>query len=131
MRGSANEGRSEFSYNLLEEWKSRIKKEKLFEPRVVYGYFNCHNRDNKLVIDLPEEQGEVIFDFPRSSKEKHLCLTDYFGENDIVAFQCVTVGNRVTEIIDQWNKENLYTDAYYLHGLSCGNLLKHWLIGLT
>ncbi|MGA7692930.1 MAG: dihydropteroate synthase [Nitrososphaeraceae archaeon] len=118
LRGSANEGRSEFSYNLLEEWKSRVKKERLFEPRVVYGYFNCHNRDNKLVIDLPEKQGEVIFDFPRSSKEKHLCLTDYFGENDIVAFQCVTVGNRVTEIIDQWNKENLYTDAYYLHGLA-------------
>jgi 5-methyltetrahydrofolate--homocysteine methyltransferase len=71
-----------------------------------------------LVVELPEDEEEVVFDFPRSSKDKHLCLTDYFGEKDIVAFQCVTVGNRVGEIIDQWNKENLYTDAYYLHGLA-------------
>jgi 5-methyltetrahydrofolate--homocysteine methyltransferase len=118
LRGPASEGQSEFSYNLLEEWKSRVKKERLFEPKIVYGYFNCHNRDNKLVVEVPDEQVEVKFDFPRSSKEKHLCLTDYFGENDIAAFQCVTVGNRVTEIIDQWDKDNLYTDAYYLHGLA-------------
>jgi 5-methyltetrahydrofolate--homocysteine methyltransferase len=118
LRGRAAESQSEFSYNLLEEWKSRVKKEKLFEPKAVYGYFNCHNRDNKLVVELPDEQEEVKFDFPRSSKVKQLCLTDYFGENDIAAFQCVTVGNRVTEIIDQWNKDNLYTDAYYLHGLA-------------
>ena len=118
LRGPAAESQSEFSYNLLKEWKSRIKKEKLFEPKAVYGYFNCHNRDNKLVVELPDEQVEVKFDFPRSSKAKQLCLTDYFGENDIAAFQCVTVGNRVTEIIDQWNRDNLYTDAYYLHGLA-------------
>jgi 5-methyltetrahydrofolate--homocysteine methyltransferase len=118
LRGPAADSLSELSYKLLEEWKNKVHKERLFEPEVVYGYFNCHNRDNKLVVELPEGQGEVMFDFPRSSKEKHLCLTDYFGENDIVAFQCVTVGNRVSEIIDQWNKENLYTDAYYLHGLA-------------
>jgi 5-methyltetrahydrofolate--homocysteine methyltransferase len=60
----------------------------------------------------------VIFEFPRSSKEKHLCLADYFGKNDIVALQAVTVGNKVTEIIDLWNKQNRYTDAYFLHGLA-------------
>jgi 5-methyltetrahydrofolate--homocysteine methyltransferase len=118
LRGAAADGLSELSHKLLREWKSRIKKESLFEPKVVYGYFKCHNRNDKLAVELPDNQGEVVFDFPRSSKEKHLCLTDYFGDTDLVAFQCVTVGNRVTEIIDQWNKENLYTDAYYLHGLA-------------
>ena len=118
LRGAAADSLSELSHKLLQEWKSRVKKESLFEPKVVYGYFKCHNRNDKLAVDLPENQGEVVFDFPRSSKEKHLCLTDYFGDTDLVAFQCVTVGNRVTEIIDQWNKENLYTDAYYLHGLA-------------
>ena len=118
LRGAAADGLSELFYKLLQEWKSRVKKESLFEPKVVYGYFKCHNRDDKLAVELPENQGEVVFDFPRSSKEKHLCLTDYFGDTDLVAFQCVTVGNRVTEIIDRWNKENLYTDAYYLHGLA-------------
>ena len=117
IRGKSAESLSEPTENLFEEWKSRVIEEKLFEPRVVYGHFRCHNRNNKLVVDLADNT-EVVFDFPRSSKEKHLCLTDFFGENDISSFQAVTVGSRVTELIDRWNKENMYTDAYYLHGLA-------------
>jgi 5-methyltetrahydrofolate--homocysteine methyltransferase len=60
----------------------------------------------------------VVFEFPRSSKEKHLCLSDYFGQDDIVAFQSVTAGSKVTETIDRWNKQDRYTDAYYLHGIA-------------
>ena len=70
-----------------------------------------------MAIDLSDGK-QVMFEFPRSSKEKHLCLADYFGKDDIVAFQAVTVGNKVTEIIDQWNKQDRYADAYYLHGLA-------------
>jgi len=102
---------------LLEEWKQRVVNDNLFEPQAVYGYFSCHNRDNKLVVDGLDGQ-DVIFDFPRSSKTKHLCLTDYFGENDIVAFQSVTVGTKAAELIEKWDKEDRYTDAYYLHGLA-------------
>jgi 5-methyltetrahydrofolate--homocysteine methyltransferase len=47
-----------------------------------------------------------------------LCISDYFGEDDIVAFQAVTVGDKVTKTIDKWNQDNKYTDAYYLHGLA-------------
>ena len=61
---------------------------------------------------------KVIFGFPRSSKSKHLCLSDYFGDDDIVAFQVVTVGNKVEETIAKWDGEDKYTDAYYLHGLA-------------
>jgi 5-methyltetrahydrofolate--homocysteine methyltransferase len=120
IRGKGAKDLTHDSEKLFEEWKNKVEKEKLFEPTGVYGYFRCHNRNGKLVVDLVDggEKQEVVFDFPRSSKQKHLCLTDYFGDNDIVAFQCVTVGNRVTEIIDQWNKENRYSDAYYLHGLA-------------
>jgi 5-methyltetrahydrofolate--homocysteine methyltransferase len=118
IRGKGAEGLSQEAERLFEEWKTRVLQEKLFAPEVVYGYFRCHNKDGKLVVDLPQSKGEVVFDFPRSSKQKHLCLTDFFGENDIVAFQAVTVGSRVTEIIDMWNKDNKYTDAYYLHGLA-------------
>ena len=28
------------------------------------------------------------------------------------------MGNKVAEIIDEWNKQGRYTDAYYLHGLA-------------
>ena len=116
LRGKAGEESEADHEKLLEEWKKRIIKEELFEPNVVYGYFKCHNKDGKLVVE--HQDGDVAFDFPRSSKPKHLCLSDYFGENDIVAFQSVTVGNKVADIIEQWNKEDKYTDAYYLHGLA-------------
>ena len=102
---------------LLDEWKKRVINDNLFEPQAVYGYFSCHNRDNKLVVDGLDGQ-DVIFDFPRSSKTKHLCLTDYFGDDDIVAFQSVTVGTKAAELIEKWDKEDKYTDAYYLHGLA-------------
>ncbi len=118
IRGKSAEDLSQEAERLFEEWKSRVIQENLFAPEAVYGYFRCHNRNGKLVVELPHSEGEVVFDFPRSSKEKHLCLTDFFGDDDIVAFQAVTVGNKVTQIIDNWNKENKYTDAYYLHGLA-------------
>jgi 5-methyltetrahydrofolate--homocysteine methyltransferase len=109
--------------NLFETWKERVVKEKLFEPRAVYGYYRCHNLTpnhggaGRLAVDLTSGK-QVEFEFPRSSKDKHLCLADYFGRDDIAAFQSVTVGNRVTGVIDRWNKEDKYTDAYYLHGLA-------------
>ena len=108
---------------LFEEWKRRVIKEELFEPRAVYGYYRCHNLTpnqegaGRLAVDLASGK-QVVFEFPRSSKDKHLCLADYFGKDDIVAFQSVTAGNKVTEVIDRWNKQDKYTDAYYLHGFA-------------
>jgi 5-methyltetrahydrofolate--homocysteine methyltransferase len=119
FRGKAASGLTEEAEKLLIEWKKRVIDENLFSPKVVYGYFHCHNRSNKLVVDSSKGGGnEIIFDFPRSTKGKHLCLTDYFGENDIVAFQSVTVGKKASYTIEKWNKYNKYTDAYYLHGLA-------------
>ena len=117
LRGKAGSESQAEHEKLFEEWKLRINREKLFEPEIVYGYFKCHNKNGKLVVDGPDSLS-VTFDFPRSSKEHHLCLTDYFGEDDVVAFQSVTVGNKVAEVIESWNKEDRYTDAYYLHGLA-------------
>jgi 5-methyltetrahydrofolate--homocysteine methyltransferase len=89
----------------------------------VYGYYRCHNLTlgqggiGRLAVDLPGGK-QVVFEFPRSSKDKHLCLADYFDKDDIVALQSVTAGSKVTEVIDRWNKQDRYTDAYYLHGLA-------------
>lgn len=108
---------------LFRMWTDRVLTDELFEPHAVYGFYKCHNLTfgqagtGRLAVDLPNGK-QVVFEFPRSSKEKHLCLADYFGTNDVVAFQAVTVGNKVTEIIDLWNKQDRYTDAYYLHGLA-------------
>jgi 5-methyltetrahydrofolate--homocysteine methyltransferase len=117
FRGKAASAMSAEAEKLLIEWKKRVLEENLFSPTVVYGYFHCHNRNNRLIVDSSKGK-EVIFDFPRSTKGKNLCLTDYFGENDIVAFQSVTVGKRASSTIEKWNEENKYTDSYYLHGLA-------------
>ena len=117
LRGKAGSESEDEHEQLLTEWKIRIIREKLFEPEIVYGYFKCHNRDRKLLVENPFGD-DVELEFPRSTKPDHLCLTDYFGDDDIVAFQSVTVGNKVVEIIEQWNQEDKYTDAYYLHGLA-------------
>ena len=117
LRGKAGSESQAEHEKLFEEWKLRINREKLFEPEIVYGYFSCHNKEGKLLVD-GKDGTSVTFDFPRSTKEHHLCLTDYFGDDDVVAFQSVTVGNKVAEIIETWNKEDKYTDAYYLHGLA-------------
>jgi len=128
LRGKAGSESEEEHEQLLTEWKVRIIRDKLIEPEVVYGYFKCHNKDRKLLVDNPIGDN-IELEFPRSTKPDHLCLTDYFGENDIVAFQSVTVGNKVADIIEQWNKEDKYTDAYYLHGLAVeiAEALSEWV----
>ena len=118
IRGKSASGLQKEAEQLLAEWKERVITESLFQPRAVYGYFKCHNINDKLTVDLPTGGEQVTFDFPRSSRDKHLCLTDYFGRNDLVAFQAVTVGSKVQEVIDEWNNNDKYTDAFYLHGLA-------------
>ncbi|TLX90726.1 MAG: methionine synthase [Thaumarchaeota archaeon] len=105
------------SEELLEKWKRKVIDEGLFSSSIVYSYFKCHKQDNKLVVES-EKRGDVVFEFPRSTKSKHLCITDYFGKQDIVAFQVVTVGEKTASKIEELNSNNDYTDAYYLHGLA-------------
>jgi 5-methyltetrahydrofolate--homocysteine methyltransferase len=103
--------------SLLLEWKKKVIDEDLFSPNVIYSYFRCNNQGNNLVVESGK-QGEVVFEFPRSSKPKHLCITDYFGKQDTVAFQVVSVGQKTVSKIEELNSTNNYTDAYYLHGLA-------------
>jgi 5-methyltetrahydrofolate--homocysteine methyltransferase len=128
LRGKAGAESEEEHEQLLSEWKIRIIRDKLIEPEIVYGYFRCHNKNGKLLVENTNGN-DVEFDFPRSTKPEHLCLTDYFGDGDIVAFQSVTVGNKVAEIIELWNKEDKYADAYYLHGLAVevAEALAEWI----
>ena len=128
LRGKAGSESEDEHEQLLTEWKIRIIRDKLLEPEIVYGYFKCHNKDRKLLVENPNGD-DIELEFPRSTKPDHLCLTDYFGDDDIVAFQSVTVGNKVAQIIEQWNKEDKYTDAYYLHGLAVevAEALAEWI----
>lgn len=124
LRGKSAPGLRDEYDRLLAEWKKKVLTEDLFDPQAVYSYFRCRKIDkNNLLIKFIDEnrvESELVFEFPRSSNEQHLCLSDYFDSesDDIVAFQSVTMGNQVADIIEEWNKQGRYTDAYYLHGLA-------------
>ena len=121
LRGRAGQESEADHERLLESWKARVAAEGLFEPAVVYGYYRCAaggGADGRLVVERPGGGGTAAFEFPRSSRGKRLCLADYFGPSDTVAFQAVTVGARASAVIDEWNKQDRYSDAYYLHGLA-------------
>ena len=130
LRGRAGQEQEAEHRRLYAEWKERILREHLFEPGAAYGYFGCRSSGERLVVR--HRSGEVAFDFPRSTKSKHLCLADYFGgSGDVVAFQAVTVGRAAERAISEWNDAGRITDAYYLHGLAVeyAEGLAEWING--
>ena len=115
VRGKAGALHEADHEKLYDEWKLRIVSESLFSPQLVYGCFACHNMgDGNLMVDVPSLHG-INFKFPRINGAS---ISDYFGKDDVVAFQSVTMGNSVAELVEEWNKQDRYTDAYYLHGLA-------------
>ena len=109
---------------LFEELTTRCIREKILEPRALYGFWPCYAEGNDLVV-LDEKAGaeKARFKFPRQSADRYLCISDFFrpresGELDVVGFQLVTVGARASEEAHKLFTANRYTDYLYLHGLS-------------
>ena len=94
---------------------------------VTYGYFPCYSEGNDLVILHHEgdQKGteRVRFSFPRQSRDRRLCLSDFFrskdsGELDVVSFQIITMGQSISDAITSLFNQNLYREYLELHGLS-------------
>jgi 5-methyltetrahydrofolate--homocysteine methyltransferase len=107
----------------LRGWLDRIKAEGLVEAAVAYGYFPAVSEgDDMVVLDDAGNERER-FTFPRQRHDRHLCLADFFrpassGETDLVGFQLVTVGSRISEATAELFAKNAYRDYLELHGLS-------------
>jgi 5-methyltetrahydrofolate--homocysteine methyltransferase len=107
----------------LRMWLERIQTEGLVEAGVVYGYFPAVSEGDDLVV-LDESGGErERFRFPRQRHDRHLCLADFFrpresGEADLVGFQLVTVGPRISEATGELFAKDAYREYLELHGLS-------------
>jgi 5-methyltetrahydrofolate--homocysteine methyltransferase len=117
-----NEGRPRLR-SLLNE----VQSQGWLNAAVVYGYFPCYSEGNDLVIlhhEGPDEGSErVRFTFPRQSRDRRLCLSDFFrskesGEIDTVAFHIVTMGQSVSEASAKLFADNHYREYLELHGLS-------------
>ena len=107
----------------LRMWLERIQTDGLVEAGVVYGYFPAVSEgDDLVVLDGAGEERER-FTFPRQRRDRHLCLADYFrpagsGELDVVGFQLVTVGTRISRATAELFAKDAYRDYLELHGLS-------------
>ena len=120
----------------LRSWLERIQSEGWLEAAVVYGYFPAYSEGDDLVIlhHGPENATDggsggvpgterLRFTFPRQARDRHLCLSDFVaskesGKIDIVPFQLVTMGARVSEEANKLYAANEYRDYLEIHGLS-------------
>jgi 5-methyltetrahydrofolate--homocysteine methyltransferase len=107
----------------MRRWLERIQAEGLIEAGVVYGYFPAVSEGDDLVVLREDGSQRTRFTFPRQRRDRHLCLADFFrpresGELDVVGFQLVTVGSKISEVTAELFAGNSYRDYLELHGLS-------------
>lgn len=116
--------KEEVIYPLLERIKKEAKEAGYIQPKIVYGYYKCHvnpENPNELLVTRPDG-GKEEFIFPRQTKDnsKHLCLSDYFKGHDenLVAFQVVTIGESAAKYIGQLYKDGNFDEYLYHYGLA-------------
>ena len=106
---------------------NEIQSQGWLNAAVTYGYFPCYSEGNDLVILHHEGtykgKERLRFTFPRQSRDRRLCLADFFrnkdsGENDVVSFQIITMGQSISDAINKLFNKNLYREYLELHGLS-------------
>ncbi|MFI0722001.1 methionine synthase [Streptomyces sp. NPDC021224] len=102
---------------------TRLQSEGLLEAAVVYGYYPCVAKGDDLIVLHEDGSERTRFTFPRQRRGRRLCLADFFrpeesGETDVVGFQVVTMGNRISEAANDLFAADSYRDYLELHGLS-------------
>jgi 5-methyltetrahydrofolate--homocysteine methyltransferase len=112
----------------LRMWLERVQTEGMLEAAVVYGYFRCASSGNDLIVLGQDGSTELErFTFPRQRRDRRLCLADFFRaqqqpgtevDTDVVAFQLVTMGSRVSQVSAELFAKNSYREYLELHGLS-------------
>ncbi len=116
----------------LRMWLDRIQTDGLAEFAVVYGYWPCYAEGNALVILAPAPDADgtrpeiARFAFPRQTRDRRLCLADFFRDADeaaqlgpdVIAFQLVTMGSRVADQTARLFASDSYREYLELHGLS-------------
>jgi 5-methyltetrahydrofolate--homocysteine methyltransferase len=107
----------------LRMWLERVQTEGLLQAAVVHGYFRCVSDGDDLIVLGSDRAERERFTFPRQRRDRRLCLADFFkdrssGQTDVVAFQLVTVGSRISEATAELFAKHAYRDYLELHGLS-------------
>ncbi|MCB1154761.1 dihydropteroate synthase, partial [bacterium] len=99
------------------ELKRFIKAEKLFEPKIAYGYFSARSDGDRLLVD--NDGKEHVFELPRRRNAPKIAMPDFFRpEGDVVGFFIVTIGDRIVQGEQDLFQGSEYLDYYLLHGLA-------------
>jgi 5-methyltetrahydrofolate--homocysteine methyltransferase len=114
--------REDFQPRLERMWAEA--KESYLHPRAKVGYFPCYSEGNDIVVLDPQDRETVLerFTNPRQPKHDRICLSDFFrpkdsGELDVVAFQAVTAGDEVTELMAKLEKDGEFAEQLFVHGI--------------
>ncbi len=112
---------------IFERYKQQMIEEDTLHAKVTYGYFPANSdpdNPSDLIVYDPEDHDREIerFTFPRQSRQKQLCISDFFlpadrGRKDVLPVQCVTMGGKVSEVAAELFKANNYREYLYIHGM--------------
>ncbi len=129
----------------------RLKLERMWaeqdylHPRALLGFFPCYADGNDVVILDPEDRKTEINRFvsPRQQKGARMATSDFFrpgvkqadgtvvppDELDVIGVQALTVGDRVTELMAELEKDGEYAEQLFVHGLGVQTAegLSEWL----
>lgn len=118
--------------SVLEQWKGKLKAEKLLDPQGVVGYFPANSDGDTLIIyapgstaSQPREHRTILakIPFPRQSTGRRLCIADFFrhvesGELDVVGLLIASMGELSEATGRNMFVRSQFTDYFYFHGLS-------------
>lgn len=111
---------------IFERVKEELLRDNILHPKVTYGYFPCNSDPGKpndlIVYDAVDHDKEVErFSFPRQDGRQRLCISDFFRPagtgKDVLAMQCVTMGNEVSVRANELFAANNYSEYLYVHGM--------------
>ncbi len=103
---------------IYEKLKERGITENLIQPKVTYGYFKCHSKDESVYV----QDGETTYEFafPRQEFAPNLCIADFFkpetNGGDVAGFFVVTIGEKIGQIAKELFEKDAYHDYLMLHG---------------
>jgi 5-methyltetrahydrofolate--homocysteine methyltransferase len=96
------------------------------QPRALLGYFEAASVGNSVEVYDPEDPEKVLetFVFPRQPGHDRLCIADFYrpkssdpAQRDVVAFQAVTAGSRVTELMAELEQQGEFAEQLFVHGM--------------
>ena len=109
---------------IFDRLKQSMADDGILHPQLVYGWYPVAGDGEDLIVFDPEDHGTEIerFSFPRQSKRRRLCISDFFrsvdsGERDVLGLSCVTMGDEVSELAARLFADDAYQEYLYVHGM--------------